>query len=453
MATTNGFPPTTCKSSSIFSLKEISHSHRHRPFTLAGTLNLVDFAPSGSTIQALAVEAVNRMMSDWLLFLNEAGAYYPVAARNKNHWYFPVFHAQTWVLTGRGVPVGPDNWKHQMMGQFMALTSFNFDALEASWEPVIDRVFSIGHGVEDLMTVHGDLPREERVLYQWTAGYVVQAETVNESLFGVRFYELIGSNLLFDMLYTVIGWIPDFMAQFFFSLFPGQTQGTGMAGAKVHLYKNNGVVLTSLEDYFPGTRGFEQFPWVATVHDIAVFTQAGPDGRCLRGEISNTHLPNIVQEGNVALISYKPRWDVRFPFRFLGPIIGFNLQVALAFPYDQFDEVAERGNWIVGRKENSYIGVWRYNGAEEYDCSRALANGDVCDQYYFSRGRTVNKASVWAVVVGNNETHGSFDNFVSVVEQGTVQESSPSVIETFLFFQGFYRTGLTVDGTTLSSEM
>ena len=287
---------------------------------MAGLLNLVDFAPEGSEIQSLASQAVTRLMSDWLLFLNDAGHYYPIAPRNMNHWYFPEFHVNTWVLRGTGFPIGPDEWKHQSMMQVVALTSFNFDDLEASWEPVLDRVFTIGHGPDEFSTVHQeDLPREERTLYQWSAGHVLQSAIVDDSIFGLRFYELIGSTTLFQLLYTFLGFLPDFLVQFFSSVFPGQTEGSGFAGGRVHLYKSHGVVLSSLEDYVVGTRGFEQFPVMATVHDIAVFTQTGADGRCLSGSVvTNTHMPNTVQDGNVALISYRPRWDVRIPFRFLG---------------------------------------------------------------------------------------------------------------------------------------
>lgn len=413
-----------------------------------------DFAPQGSTIQRLATEAVTRIFSDWLLFLNDAGYYYPVAARNKNHRYFPIFHTNTWVLRGTGVPIDEDVWKFEPMGQFVALTSFNFDDLESSWEPVLDRKVLVGHVLANSRITHGNIPREDRVLYQWSAGGVVQSTIVSDSIFGVRFYELVGGSAIFDILYAIMGLVPDFLARLVASLFPGQTAGSDIAEANVRVYKHNGVVLTSLQSYHPTTRGWEQFPWVATVHDIAVFTQSGPDARCMKeGAVTNSHLPNIVQEANVALISYKPRWDVRIPFRFLGFIMDLNLQVALSFPLERFDEVVEQGSWIMGRRANSYVGVWRYSGLQPNDCSAAEAAGEPCDRYFFTAGRSQNRASVWAIVVGNDATHESFENFVTVVEAGVVEESSPGFLESLLFWQGYYRTKLTVDGKTLSSDM
>lgn len=395
-------------------------------------------------------------MSDWLLFLNDAGSFYPVASRNKNHRYFPIFHANTWILRGTGVPIGPDEWKFQPMGQFVALTSFNFDALEASWEPVIDRVLTVGHPLSEFGSVHADIPREERVLYQWSAGGVVQPSIISESIFGVRFYELIGGSAIFQVLYTIMGLVPDFLARFFASFLNGQTAGSDYSGATVHLYKDRGVVLTSLEDYLVGTRGAEQFPWMATIHDIAVYTQSGPNSRCMNdvgGTVANTHLPKIVQSGNVALISYQPRWDVRIPFRLLGVLLDLDLRVALSFPLDRFDEIVERGSWIIGRRQDSYVGVWRYDGLKPYDCAADLADGKPCDQYFYTAGRRSDKASVWAVVVGNDQVHGSFENFVSVVEEGEVTESSHGLIDSLLFWSNNYRTSVTVDGKTLTSEM
>jgi len=96
---------------------------------------------------------------------------------------------------------------------------------------------------------------------------------------------------------------------------------------------------------------------------------------------------------------YRHNWDL--------PIFGINnFDVYLYFEADYFDEVKEIGNWILGRKADSYIAVYRH-------CLATLNGKRACD---------VSDGQTWAVVVGNSDTHANFEAFSDVIEDAQYEQ-------------------------------
>lgn len=428
-------------------------SSQYMPVTLGGLLNLVDYC-SDEEIVDLAKQATTRLVQDHLRFTNAAGYFYPVAGRNKVHQYDEPFPFLSYLLTGKGPSLlDKELWRTDYWMLYPVTSSFDFDEVVAnSWDQEIDSEFTVGHPIEEHATVHADLSRLDRTMFQISAGAVVQPEVILDTLYlatEVPAPSLVaGGGFLIDIGLWFIDRIPSFLITFIASLIPGQTKGTHFY-ATYHLYKHYDTMLTSLQDYYVGYRGFEQIPWMATVHDIPVFTQSGVDGDCIinTGQIANTHLPRVQQDSNVALITYKPAFEVRAPFRLLGWALGFSMRVILYFPVDRFDEVIERENWVIGRRVDSYIAVWR-DDDKRHTCDEDEL---ICDEYWYSNGDLRFKASNWAVVVGDSNTHSSFSNFVSIVAEGSVTEEFPFP---FLDWFGFkYKTRVKVDGKDISSEL
>lgn len=368
------------------------------------------------------------------------------------HQYDAPFPFLSYLLTGKGPTLDEDSWRPDYWMMYPVTSSFDFDSVISSWQLEINREFTIGHGIEDHKNVHSNLSRIDRIMFQWSAAAILHPEVILDSLYflsEVPEHSIIGGGALVDALLWFLKFIPSFLITFVVGLFPGQTQGVDFSGATYYVYKHNNVMLSSLRDFHVGYRGHEQYPWMATVHDIPVFTQSGPNGDCIEnaGQVANTHLPRVQQVDNVALITYKPSADVRAPFRFFGWALGFSLRVVLYFPVARFDEVVERGNWIMGRRVDSYVAVWRD------DTKSKLCDEDelVCDEYWYSDGDIRFKASAWAAVVGDSDTYESFMSFVSIVEQGKVEEKFPFL---FLDWFGFkYETEVTVDGNKISSQL
>jgi len=226
------------------------------------------------------------------------------------------------------------------------------------------------------------------------------------------------------------------------------------SGGTIKLYRNHGAMLSSIQNFWPGYAGHQTWVWVGVCDDIAVWTQSGPvteDWLDKSGDVTNTHLPNITQTSNVALISYKPK-----------PISKLLSDVALFWPAERFDEVrsvpeAEKGSWIaglvdffvgwifertspgswiLGRKNRSYIAVYRPCG-ERTDKGWFACEGNVLQ----------GKRQIWIAVSGEATTHGPFEDFATIIGAAVVEESTDRRDGAVV-----YKATVTVDGKTGSTE-
>jgi hypothetical protein len=437
-------------------------STNYHPFTLAALLNLIDFS-SDVEIQSKSQAVADRLVSEIMLVTNNAGFFFPAAARNFVHRYVePPFLSLIWIALGTGVPLDNQTaWRYDYVGSFLATSTYNLENIANAWEPIVDIVLSIGHGIAQHKVVHAPLDsRVDRTLFQWSAGGYFTPETVIDTLFLIKSYELKKHDQWEDFgpLFLLPGWKLKFISR----MFPGQTRGTSISGTNdIHIYKHHGVVLTTLSNNLAGARSGEQWLWSATCHDIAVYTIAGVTGSCMKPDINafeNTHMPDLQQDGNVALITYRPATGVLLPSKVLTAFAAFidfefPTQVALHFPEERFDEVVENERWIMGRKHESYIAVWRHS-LDQNDCTPDDDSEDpfLCEPYFYSNPRHGIRGQVWAVVVGNNITHGSFDQFEDVIAEGKVTERhywTPFIAARSIT----YKTELQVDGKHLFSSL
>ncbi|MCP4131292.1 MAG: hypothetical protein GY754_09955 [bacterium] len=402
-------------------------SSTYLPFTLGALLNLADFAEDGE-IKAKATLAAQKLMKNWLLMVNDKGAFYPVAGRNYSERYTSFGSSSiTWINSG----LGPMRTSCDYAGSFLATSSIDLSDVEASWSNSLNTTFKFGHSQGDKLTVHAGQTRVDRTVFQWSSGGYFHPDVANDTTWLVDEYNL-ENNHHFEVFKSIPNF-PDKWSNGFSKIGAVFSRGSSISQATIKIYKNKGVVLTSLENFYPGYRGYQQWPWAATVDDIAVWTQAQDISAGWKPESrlsANTHLPKIQQNGNVALITYFPKIEIRTA-QWLGKYDTF---VTLHWPEDRFDESFGHGKWIIGRKGDSYIAVYRYGTGKR--------NG-----YYYSnanRGR-----QMWAVIVGNKNTHGSFGSFVNIVKAAKISESYPFV---FKEFRRVYKTGISIDGKSISNR-
>lgn len=417
---------------------------------MSALLNLVDFADDSPTIQALAEQVAGRLLKECLMFTTAEGHFYPIAGRGKGENFLdPRFFSITWMILGTGFPLLPDAWRDEYVGAFLATSSFDLQPIADAFEPIMNEKFEIGHAIEDHRQIHSTLSRLDRTLNQWSSGDIVQPEVVNDSLYVATQYLIPGPRALSLILRFILPLLGGAL-RFLSPIFKGNIYGTSMVQAKGSIFKNGGVALSSLQDYHVGCRGFQQYPVMATVSDIAIWTQSGVAGRCFTPEqITNVHLPQVMQDGNVALISYRPKSDVRLISGLLS-LFGnsFSTIVSLRFPEDRFDEVREvESRWIIGRKDSNYVGVWRH-ALDKFDCSSVDA---VCEEYYYSDSTRDQHTSSWVIVVGNADTHGDFSQFENTISAGQVHEE---LTRKGLFRRpDTYEVQVTVDSKTLRLQI
>lgn len=251
--------------------------------------------------------------------------------------------------------------------------------------------------------------------------------------------------------------IPSFLAPIAASWFEDLSVGSVTSGHQIRLYRSEGAMLSSVEDFWPGHVGYQSFVWMGVCDDIAVWTQSGnifEDWLDKNGDITNSYLPFIRQESNVALIMYKRN----SPFNLLFS----DNDVALYWPEDRFDEVSsvqindsnagngdgglfqwifrlifgspKTGSWVLGRRGDSYIAVYR-------PC------GDQTDKGWYACGAHTD-TQLWVAVVSDSTKHGGFETFASVIQESVVEESS----RFRLFQSSVYTATINVDGKTISHE-
>ncbi|WDE05660.1 hypothetical protein SG34_001580 [Thalassomonas viridans] len=394
-------------------------SPNYFPYTMSALLNLADFSRD-ETIKALATAAVKRLLTEVLWATNDLGVFFPAAGRSNTGKYLNAYTANhskvIYVLTGLGRE--PDS--ASAGSAFISTTSVDMTSVIESWSAVENRTVANGHSIT--APVNAALSRQDRVLFQWSFGGYFHPDTWSDTFWGIDDYYSLEEHQSFKDVATPLRILGK-------NLTPTFTRGSNLAGLNVDIYKNNSVVLSSLENHYGGYMGFQTWPWVATVEDIAVWSQSGEvKSFNNRGsQTTNTHLPKVLQQGNLLMAIYWPNSEINAGDLF-GPL---DTDVSLHWPTEAFDETQENGRWIIGRKNDSYIAVFR-------GCSGKINGEYGCEG---NRGR-----QLWGAYVGNSSTHGNYQNFVNSINNASYYNSLDFHFSCFCYR---YHVRITVDGNKI----
>jgi hypothetical protein len=173
-----------------------------------------------------------------------------------------------------------------------------------------------------------------------------------------------------------------------------------MGEVNIQTLRTPDFLLSCAQDYRPGSPGYQQHIWQATLDaDAVVFTNhPGSINEMSRPNFwaGNGLMPRAVQQGNVVIcIHHVPLDD---PYHFIDVPDGTHLHgdcVHVAgtpplpyshayFPRKAFDEVTQRGPWTFGRKGESYLALysqnpvtWVRDAAGEENELRTAANDNI----------------------------------------------------------------------------
>jgi len=395
----------------------------YAPFTLAGLLNLSDFAEDAE-IKTLAAQAAQLLLKDFLMITNDKGVFFPAAGRNYFGKYGSAYGQNhnnlIYMLTGFGD--APDGASHA--GGFLASSTLDVDAVIDSWTAELDTVYSIGHTLEESFVLNSALTDVDRILAQWSGGAYFHPLVALES---GRLIE--DSNLWNHVDMAAFAQFQSLNVEDFPTLAEGASaisKSSVIMGQDVAIFKHNSVTLSSVQDFWKGKVGYQQMPVVANVGTTAVLTASGEAVAFdQRGEANeNTHLPYVKQEHNVALVMYRP--DPTLPF--FGQT---EMEVALHWFDADFDEVRTSGNWLLGRQENGYVGVRR-------SCTTQINNMIACDN---PEGQT------WVFMVGDSAMYGSFDDFQSIIDSSQFEEQwyLDTVTDQWVYYAGIAIDTISID--------
>lgn len=375
-------------------------SSTYAPYALSGILNLADFAQN-QEIKTLAIAAAKRLMKDLLKMTNDQGVFYPAAGRNYPGKYESA-HGQNhssliWLLTGLG-PV-PTSATHA--GGFLASTSIDFTEVTDSWTSELDTVFFNGHTLEDGFVINQNLIELDRTIFQWSSGAYFHPAVIFETV-----SLLVDSNMWDHVDFEELAVLQGFPLESYPAMaegLSGVSKSSVNCGESIAIFKNGPVTLSSVQDFWKGKVGYQQWPICANSGTSAVYTASGavePVWTDRPPTNANAHLPYVEQSHNVALVMYRPE-----P---LSPLVPFNNKdVALYWVDADYDEIVESGNWLIGREANGYVAVRRH-------CIGEINGIRACE---------TDGGQAWVFVVGNDAMYGSFGNFQSAISQSQFTET------------------------------
>jgi hypothetical protein len=163
-------------------------------------------------------------------------------------------------------------------------------------------------------------------------------------------------------------------------------------------YRTPDYMLSAALDYKKGWGGDQHHIWQATLSEGAICFTTHPGSLKTRSPdywTGSGFLPRVGMHKNVLVAIYKissrPAVYVRNKYNFTHAF----------FPKDKFDEVAERGGWLFGRRRKAYIALYSQNGY------RWQTEGDDKDAEIIADG----KKNIWICEMGREETSGSFEEF------------------------------------------
>jgi hypothetical protein len=402
----------------------------YTPYTLAGILNLADFAEDPE-IKNLAIQAGQRLLKDFLLVANDKGVMFPAAGRNYNEYYLNNYGSESnkiiWLLTGFGDP--PTGGGHN--SNFLATSSIPVTEVIQSWSPELNITYKIGHSLQDgIQNINNGLNRFDRTVFQWISGAYFHPDVAEDSYWLIDSLRLYNAIEQFSMLAPLFEYIDlSNLAEPLATLLGSASRSSVISGQTVDIFRNRSVVMSSVQDYWKGRLGWQQFPWAINTGTASVYTQSGivKDFSLRKEPNNNSHLPYIDQKDNVALIMYRPNRDLALMLPFLG---ANTFDVSLKWPVEKFDEQREHGNWIIGREKDGYVAIRRH-------CNDQINGIPACNN---PDGQT------WVAIVGNANMYGSFDNFEDVIKKSTFESRWHLQLQGL---QWVYYSKVVIDGKTI----
>ncbi|MFA0813120.1 fascin domain-containing protein [Microbulbifer epialgicus] len=431
-----------------------STSNIYSPFSLTALLNLYDYSED-QEIKTLAGQVALILLNDIAMVTNDLGVAIAVDSRTYEGVHQDLnflnnkFARYTALITGKG----PQDFMGSTHMDIFAMTTLDVSSVAYNrlekLNGEINISYSSGHPISEVDSVWAGLDLQDKLIFSQSAGAYAHPELIDEMLeyylnplAGLNFFLedlIVESNLADDIVDMSGVLLTETSAPF--------TTSSIISEKTMDLYRHGNVQLSSYQDYHAGNAGWQQQPWIATTGTIPVYTRSGAEyGGWKAGgqEQMNTHLPYIKQNENVALVLYKPAMELRFmdgvnrATNFL-PVDDFlTAPVNLHWPAEQFDETTSFQNWLFAREGDGYVAVYRHC----LDTKTFVRDEEIIELHSCNADE-----QVWAAVVGNNQTHDSFSNFIFTVSQSKIKSKWYwSWAET----RHVWETTIEVDGKTLS---
>uniref|UniRef100_A0A6C0HB54 Uncharacterized protein n=1 Tax=viral metagenome TaxID=1070528 RepID=A0A6C0HB54_9ZZZZ len=350
-------------------------SQVYNMYTLSALLNIYDFT-SNETIKELAKNCILILLQQFSEVISQNGTMFCSAGRTYNRYKVTsdgnncnkLMHLLTGLSNENTIST---------IGTFFATTTFNpMMNYITPYHKNYEKTYIISHGDNEFKKIYNNLSFVDRTLFQWSAGNYFNPENVDDTVKLINDYNLWGhAHFKLEPYKTILSIIPKDVIVSSCNTFKALTDGSKLCDINYHIYNHNFITLTSVENYNRGKMGAQQFPWVANIGGVSVFTQSGKISTLgdLHEVIGNSNLPCIKQVKNVLMAMYNP-YDI-----LKNTTSQTNLDMTVYLNWQGFDNEIRAVNksWYFGEKVNdgfsSYIAVYASNGVKE-DASGNIYN-------------------------------------------------------------------------------
>eukprot|EP00924_Labyrinthula_sp_SR-Ha-C_P001106 snap_masked-scaffold_7-processed-gene-13.37-mRNA-1 protein AED:1.00 eAED:1.00 QI:0/-1/0/0/-1/1/1/0/734 len=391
-------------------------SHTYWKYTFSGLLNLYDFALDPNIID-LSFQALNILLADIVKYTNNKGFSFVSSGRDhpKNFLidygtYINSRKQMYELVTGNNYILSENRTTKISFALCFLLTSsfLPYKPMQV-YSAAVNEVRKLGHEYHLLSELHNDIGlvnKVDKTIFQFSYGGYGHPGVLQQT------FELVSTMDLWEHKffapYKSGQQFPFASAEFFARILSSLSKGSIVHIPEFTVWKKGGVILSSMKKYYPGHKGYQQFPWMATVGDLAVFTLAvDPDSfaydlSSVDNYNMNSHLPSVKQIENVIFIDYHRNKDLRF--------LGINnFDVFLSFEKSFFDHSLEMGLWTFGDRSGNFIAVYQncphrktYKNDHRLNKTSSLKICEKNEQLFF-------------VAVGTKEIFRTFHHFVEKV--------------------------------------
>ncbi|WP_407428447.1 hypothetical protein [Arcticibacter sp.] len=182
-----------------------------------------------------------------------------------------------------------------------------------------------------------------------------------------------------------------------------------LSEANIATYRNKDYMLSSVQDYRPGSRGYQQHIWQATMGTEALVFTNHPGSKEESGSpnfwVGNEIMPRAAQFENVLVCIYNTPPEDKLPFSHAY------------FPVKSFDEFIKKDKVVFARKGDAYIALFSQNSLVW-----GVDKGGIRNEL-----KVTQPDNVWICEMGNREAYGSFENFAKKLSAAKIEFSSLAV--------------------------
>jgi hypothetical protein len=415
------------------------HSNVYLNETMAALLNLVDYSED-ATIALRATMLLDELAFDF------AGNYF--------NGLYATTHGRTYeshLLNGLTDSTREAAWIMLGLGDYLDPSNFTGAFLAASakyWPPVVledvaaDAAPALEHRQRDGIDIAAGpsygIGYEDfaDVLFWWGLTAYFAPSVIAGTFELVDHYDLWDGGYLWGDLSFLSFLVGSPLLPAISSVYEPMSRGVALETIGTYTYRTPYYQLSGAQDYKPAMWSAQVQDWQATIDSAAFVFTSYPCvdwfANLMDGPWIGSWLPRATFHENVGVIQY---WRPELPL--IDSLLFANYTHAY-FKRGAFDQVVERGNWVIGRKGNAYLALYSQNPTTW----SAQNNYELIAQ---------GRENVWIVEMGDSEHYASFLQFANAIAGAAVAIGdqvvfdSPSLGEVVVGRDG----PMTVDGVAV----